>query len=310
MDGSAARIQIHRDGSVNVSYGLIDMGQGAITVVTQMTAEALGINPDRISVLPTDSLNVPDSGPSVASRNVVMTGNAIINAAEKITPILLETAAAALDCSAQDMMLQNDAAINNKTKESISFTDLSEILYKYNKQVDFSGWWHVRPLNYDPEKGLGEAYYTYSYATHIAQVKVDTITGIIILEKVWAAHDIGKAINPAGIEGQVEGGVAQGAGWALTEDFIFSDGKARTTNLSTYLLPTAMDSNFVETIIIEEAEPEGPWGAKGIGEPAIIPTAAAITNAVCNALGYQFNEIPLTPEKVLNAIEQMKVKGF
>jgi CO/xanthine dehydrogenase Mo-binding subunit len=310
MDGSAARIQIHRDGSVNVSYGLIDMGQGAITVVTQMTAEALGINPDRISVLPTDSLNVPDSGPSVASRNVVMTGNAIINAAEKITPILLETAAAALDCSAQDMTLQNDAAINNKTKESISFTDLSEILYKYNKQVDFSGWWHVRPLNYDPEKGLGEAYYTYSYATHIAQVKVDTITGIIVLEKVWAAHDIGKAINPAGIEGQVEGGVAQGAGWALTEDFIFSDGKARTTNLSTYLLPTAMDSNFVETIIIEEAEPEGPWGAKGIGEPAIIPTAAAITNAVCNALGYQFNEIPLTPEKVLNAIEQMKVKGF
>ncbi len=310
MDGSAARIQIHRDGSVNVSYGLIDMGQGAITVVTQMTAEALGINTDRISVLPTDSLNVPDSGPSVASRNVVMTGNAIINAAEKITPILLETAAAALDCSAQDMTLQNDAAINNKTKESISFTDLSEILYKYNKQVDFSGWWHVRPLNYDPEKGLGEAYYTYSYATHIAQVKVDTITGIIVLEKVWAAHDIGKAINPAGIEGQVEGGVAQGAGWALTEDFIFSDGKARTTNLSTYLLPTAMDSNFVETIIIEEAEPEGPWGAKGIGEPAIIPTAAAITNAVCNALGYQFNEIPLTPEKVLNAIEQMKVKGF
>ncbi|MFC1581645.1 xanthine dehydrogenase family protein molybdopterin-binding subunit [Candidatus Neomarinimicrobiota bacterium] len=309
MDGSAARIQIHRDGSVNVSYGLIDMGQGAITVVTQMTAEALGINPDRISVFPTDSLNVPDSGPSVASRNVVMTGNAILNAAQQITPILLETAADALDCNVQDIKLQNDIALNNKTNKSITFSDLSELLYQYNKQMDILGWWHVRPLQYDPKNGLGEAYYTYSYATHIAQVKVDTITGIIHLEKVWAAHDVGKAINPAGIEGQVEGGVAQGAGWALTEDFIFNDGEARTTNLSTYLLPTTLDSTNVETIIIEESDPDGPWGAKGIGEPAIIPTAAAITNAVSNALGYQFNEIPLTPEIVLNAIERNKLKN-
>jgi CO/xanthine dehydrogenase Mo-binding subunit len=306
MDGSAAHIQIHRDGSVNVSYGLVDMGQGAITVVAQMTAEALGINPDRINVLPTDSQNVPDSGPSVASRNVVMTGNAIINAADKINPILKEIAADALECKVQNIILKLDHAVDEKTQNSITFNDLCELLHQNNKAMDVMGWWHVRRLNYDPDKGLGEAYYTYSYATHVAKVRVDTVTGNIELEKVWAAHDVGKAINPAGIEGQVEGGVIQGAGWALTEDLKFDGGKIKTNNLSTYLIPTTMDSCPIETIIIEETDLEGPWGAKGIGEPAIIPAATAIANAASNALGHKFNEIPITPEKVLNVLEEKR----
>ncbi|MFH0883557.1 MAG: molybdopterin cofactor-binding domain-containing protein, partial [bacterium] len=166
------------------------------------------------------------------------------------------------------------------------------------------GWWHVPRLTFDPKHGYGEAYFTYSYSTHIAEVAVDRLTGLVTVEKIWAAHDVGRAINPSGIEGQVEGGTAQGIGWALIEHFQMDGGRVVTSNLSTYLLPSCLDVAEVETIIVEEPDPNGPWGAKGIGEPAIIPTGAAIANAVSHALGVQIHELPITPERVLNALEE------
>jgi CO/xanthine dehydrogenase Mo-binding subunit len=302
MDGAGANIQLNRDGSVNVAYGLIDMGQGAITVVTQMTSEVLGIDPNRINVLPTDTRNVPDSGPSVASRNVVMTGNAIRNAAGKLTPLLKESAANLLECNVEDIIIKNDKVKDINSNVEVDFDELVKYLYTNDIQHQVDGWWHTPKLEYDADIGQGEAYFTYSYATHIAKVRVDKLTGLVKVEKVWAAHDVGKAINPAGIEAQVEGGVAQGIGYALTEEFKVKNGKVLTDNLSTYLLPTALDISDVETIIVEDPEPLGPWGAKGIGEPAIIPTAAAITNAVSNAIGKPINEIPINPEKLLDLI--------
>lgn len=306
MDGAGANIQLNRDGTVSVAYGLIDMGQGAITVVTQMTAAALGIDPQRITVLPTDTRNVPDSGPSVASRNVVMTGNAIRDAANKLLPILKSAAAEMLNCRHDSIKIENDCAVSLDADEKVSFGELIEYFYKTKTTHLFTtpplhqtGWWHTPKLDYNAETGQGEAYFTYSYATHIAEVRVDKFTGLVKVEKVWAAHDVGKAINPAGIEAQVEGGVAQGIGYALTENFKMHDGIVLTDNLSTYLLPTALDISKVETIIVENPEPLGPWGAKGIGEPAIIPTAAAIANAVSNAIGKPVNEIPISPERVL-----------
>jgi CO/xanthine dehydrogenase Mo-binding subunit len=319
MDGAGANIQLNRDGSVSVAYGLIDMGQGAITVVTQMTAEALGIDPSRITVLPTDTRNVPDSGPSVASRNVVMTGNAIRDAADKLLSTLLKAASNLMDCDKDSIIIENDNAVNSKTNEKVSFGDLIDFMYKHTPSptsskpplsrgeslISQDGWWHTPKLDYDAETGQGEAYFTYSYATHIAKVRVDKLTGLVKVEKVWAAHDVGKTINPAGIEAQVEGGVAQGIGYALTENFKINNGKVLTDNLSTYLLPTALDISEVETIIVEDPEPLGPWGAKGIGEPAIIPTAAAIANAVSNAIGKPINEIPISPEKVLEILDNI-----
>ncbi|NOZ03514.1 MAG: molybdopterin-dependent oxidoreductase, partial [FCB group bacterium] len=304
LDGAAARIQVLRDGSVAVAYGLVEMGQGALTVIAQMTAEALGVRPERVVVLPTDSRNVPDSGPSVASRNVVMTGNAIREAAKKLKPILLSAAGELLECSPERITIKNDVVTDQATGNTLQFPELAEHLFLSNRQMEMLGWWHVPELAFDAEKGQGEAYFTYSYAAHIARVKVDTLTGLITVEKIWAAHDIGKAINPAGLEGQVEGGTTQGVGWAVTEHFRIEGGAVKTSNLSTYLLPTTMDVGEVETIIVEDPEPLGPWGAKGIGEPAIIPTAAAVTNAVSQALGVPLNEIPLTPERVLSIINR------
>lgn len=301
MDGTGANIQINRDGKVSVAYGLIDMGQGAITVVTQMTAEALGIDPKRIIVRTTDTRNTPDSGPSVASRNVVMSGNAIQDAASKILPILKNEAANLFNCSVDTISIKDDIATNGTN--TIGFDELIQHLYNNNSSIQADGWWHTPELKYDAKTGQGEAYFTYSYATHIAKVRIDKLTGLVKVEKVWAAHDVGKAVNPSGIEAQVEGGVAQGIGWAITEDFKYSNGKALTDNLSTYLLPTALDVSDVETIIIEDPEPQGPWGAKGIGEPAIIPTAAAIANAVSNAIGKPVDDIPINPEKILQLLK-------
>ncbi|MCF7797299.1 MAG: xanthine dehydrogenase family protein molybdopterin-binding subunit [Lentisphaeria bacterium] len=308
MDGAGVKIQINRDGSIAVAFGLIEMGQGALTVVTQMTAEALGVNAERISILPTDTSQVPDSGPSVASRNIVMTGNAIRNAVEKLKPILSTAAAEAMECAPENVAFQNDQVVNTKSGNALSISALCEYLYVTNRPMDALGWWHVPALTYDAQTGRGEAYFTYSYATHIARVQVDTLTGQVRVQKVWAAHDVGKIINPAGLAGQVQGGVVQGAGWAIYENFGHDNaGRITTPNLSTYLLPTAADSVDVQAFWIEDPEPLGPWGAKGIGEPAIIPTAAAIANAVSRIVGQPMNQIPLTPERVLVAFEDKVV---
>ncbi len=306
MDGAGAKIQISRDGSVSVAYGLAEMGQGANTVITQMTAEALGINPERIIVLDPNTDLVPDSGPGVASRNVLMTGNAIRDAASRIVPVLKLAAAEMLVSKPEQIELIDDVAKDKMSSGEVNFSDLANYLFDNNLQTDMQGWWHVPPLEYDPETGIGEAYFTYSYATHIALVKVDTLTGLVQVEKIWAAHDVGKAINPAGLEGQVEGGVAQGIGWALTEHFQTDNGTVITPNLSTYLITTAADVSSVQTILVEDHEPLGPWGAKGIGEPAVIPTGAAIANAVSQAIGVSMDSLPMTPELVLNAIDQLK----
>jgi CO/xanthine dehydrogenase Mo-binding subunit len=299
MDGSGAKIKLHRDGSITVAFGLVEMGQGALTIVQQMTAAALGVEPSRIIVLPTDTNQVADSGPSVASRNVVMTGNAIRDAASKLLPILKEAAAELLHCDLKEISIENGLVSNVRNDETLIFSELTNYLYLSNRSMDALGWWHVPELEYDPELGTGEAYFTYSYATHIARVKVDTLTGAVKVDKIWASHDVGKAINPAGLEAQIEGGTVQGIGWALTEDFKIEDGKVLTDNLTNYLLPTAMDVGEIESILVEDPEPEGPWGAKGIGEPAIIPTAAAIANAVSDALGKSVTHIPIKPEYIL-----------
>lgn len=303
LDGAGVNIKIRKNGKISVAFGLVEMGQGAETVVAQMTAQALGVTTEIIEILPTSTIHVPDSGPSVASRNVVMTGNAIRNAAEELLPILKKVSAEILNCDQENIEIKNCFAKNLKSERKITFSEIAGYLHLNGMKTQSNGWWHVPELDYDSETGTGEAYFTYSYATQIAKVRVDRLTGIVKVEKIWAAHDIGKAINPAGLQAQVEGGTAQGIGWALTENFKYEHGKAVTQNLSTYLIPTAQNTAKVETILVEDSEPLGPWGAKGIGEPAIIPTAAAIANAVSNATGIEFNEIPMTPENVLEKIE-------
>lgn len=166
-----------------------------------------------------------------------------------------------------------------------------------------TGWYHAPEVIWIPETGLGEAYYVYSYGTQIAEVEVDILTGKVKVLNIFAAHDVGKAINPKQIEQQIEGGVVQGIGYAIYEKFLIDRGKILTDTCATYAIPTALDIPAqIKTIIVESASKDGPFGAKGVGEPPIIPTAAAIANAVSNALGKRITKIPITPDEILKAI--------
>ncbi len=283
MDGAGAYLQIHADGSASCATGLTEFGQGARTVVQQMAAEALGLPPESVTLMPVDTALVPDSGPTVASRNVVMSGNAILDAARKLNERL--------------------APLRQELGE-VSFADLAAEAFRRNLNLAAEGWWHVPDLDFDMKKGRGEAYFAYSFATQSARVAVDRLTGNIRVLRVWAAHDVGRAVNPAGVEAQVEGGVAQGIGWAITEKFAREGGRILARNLSTYHLPTSIEVPEIETIIVEEPHPDGPFGAKSLGEPVIIPTAAAIAAAVSEAVGAQVTEIPIRPEHVLELLEK------
>jgi len=169
--------------------------------------------------------------------------------------------------------------------------------------------WHDNTTeDVDPVSGLGNSFATYSYGSHMAEVEVDTETGQVEVLRIVAACDVGKAINPALVEGQIEGGVAMGVGYGLTEEIHEEGGRVLTRSLGDYMIPTSLDVPPIETHIVEEPVSAGPYGAKGVGEPALIPTAPAILNAIANAIGIRVTELPASPEKLRRLIRE-KEKG-
>ncbi len=308
MDGAGAYLQLHADGSASLAVGLTEIGQGAETVVTQFAAEALGLDPAQVNLVPVDTALVPDSGPTVASRNVVMSGRAILDAAAQIKARLAPLAAELLGCAPADVIFAGGEArapvCGQRHADAISLAELAGQAFRRNLNLAAEGWWHVPPLDFDPQRGHGEAYFAYSFATQVARVAVDRVSGVARVLKVIAAHDVGRAVNPAGVEGQVEGGVAQGMGWALGERVVLAaDGRILSDNLSTYGVPCSLEAPAVETLIVEAPHPEGPLGAKSLGEPAIIPTAAAILAGLRAATGAPVERLPVLPADLLPYLE-------
>jgi CO/xanthine dehydrogenase Mo-binding subunit len=287
LDASGALVQVHQDGSVSVSIGGAEIGQGATTAMALIAAEALGCPFEAVRVLDPDTALVADSGPTVASRTTVMSGNAVIDACRKIEAELAPVRA--------------DLAAGGVPP---AFAAVARAAYARNAKLTASGWYVAPPSTFDYERGLGSAYFVYAFATHIAEVEVDTRTGEVRLVRMTAAHDVGRAINPSGVEGQVQGGVLQGLGYARFEDFKLDAGRVLTASLTTYVVPTAADAPEVDIVLVEEPWSQGPFGAKGVGEPCIIPAAAAILNAVEHALGFTIGSIPLTPEVVWRALRE------
>jgi CO/xanthine dehydrogenase Mo-binding subunit len=296
LDRGAAKVEILRDCSVSVFVGCTDMGQGALTVLAQIAADALGAPLGAVVVNRVDTDVVPDSGPTVASRTTVVSGNAIIDACRKITARLSEAARS---------LLGEDAVYDPATRSAsgagrkLAFNDLVAACFERRIGLAATGWYAVPECRLDEETGQGKAYYEYSFATDIAEVIIDTVTGRIEVTSFAAIHDSGKIVNRLTAVGQVEGGIAQGLGLALYERYKQAGGCLRSTDLSTYLLPTALDvCDDIRVEFIEALSSDGPFGAKGLGEPAIIPVAAAVANAVSNALGIRVTELPVDPELV------------
>jgi len=300
LDASGAHLNVYRDGSVRVSVGGAEMGQGLLTVLTQIAADALGVSTDRIQVGLADTSVVPDSGPSVASRTTLMTGNAIVDASSKLRDIMGAVAADALRVDAGDITFEGDSV--GTERERMTFPELAEECWKRNVRTSADGWYAAPETSFDDD-GQGDAYAVYSYATHVAEVSVDTATGRVTLDRITAAHDVGRVLNPVTLEGQIEGGALQGAALALYEKMVTDGGTILTPDFSTYILPTAMDAPDVVTLTIEDPYSLGPFGAKGIGETPAMPGAAAVANAVAHATGHHVRELPIDPEEIARVFD-------
>ena len=291
---STIRIGLKRDGRVALHQGAVDIGQGSNTIVTQICADALGAPIGRFDLVSGDTAITPDCGKTSASRQTFVTGKAAQMAGEQLRRTILKLASAP-----DNATIHFDDRGITVSKDCETFP-----LSLHNLPLDQHGYVITSEATFDPptspldENGQGNPYAVYGYGAHIAEIEVDTDLGTIRVLKVTAAHDVGRAINPTLIEGQIEGGVAQGLGMALMEEFFPGKGE----NLHDYLIPSAGDIPPVESILIEDPSPAGPFGAKGIGEQAVIPTAPAILNALHDAVGIRLKKIPATPDRVRAAI--------
>lgn len=293
---STIRVGIAADGTVILHQGAVDIGQGSNTVIAQICADALGLPLEKFQLKSADTAITPDAGKTSASRQTFVTGKA----AEKAGRALREKILRFANVSEKAALQLDGSAIVIREGEATRRIDLTTL------DVDAEGFVFRAEETYDPPtlpldaKGQGKPYAVYGYGAQIAELEVDLKLGTVKLLKITAAHDVGKAINPLLAEGQIEGGIAQGIGMALMEEYI----PGRTENLHDYLIPTIGDVPPIETILIEVPDPEGPFGAKGLGEHVLIPTAPAILNAIRHATGVLVTKVPATPTRIRAGIRE------
>lgn len=303
QDISSATIEVCEDGSVIVRSGEVDYGQGSDTIFCQIVAEELGVRYDEIQLITADTFATPNAGPTSASRVTYVTGNAMIKASQAVKARLESVAAEILgekDLVFVDEQIQSEA----HPEKSISFRQLAKECHNRGLQMVETAWHDITTKDVDPETGQGDAYSTYAYASQLAEVEVDTDTGKVEVLRIVAAHDVGKAINPSNVEAQIEGGVTMGLGYTLTEEIKLEAGYLKTQSLGEYMIPTSLDVPDIESHVVEVPVPGGPYGAKGVGEPALIPTAPAILNAICNALDIRITELPANLENLHRLIRE------
>ena len=291
---STIRLGLKPDGRLSLHQGAVDIGQGSNTVVPQIAADALGAPLDRFDFISADTDLTPDCGKTSASRQTFVTGKAAELAGRALRRAILRLANAGEDAA----IFLGDGVVTVAEGEAVRTVDLAGL------PCDERGYVIAVEETFDPPTspldadGQGIPYAVYGFGAHMAEIAVDVALGTVKVVKITAAHDVGRAINPTLVEGQIEGGVAQGLGLALMEEFH----PGRGENLHDYLIPTVGDVPPIESILIEDASPVGPFGAKGIGEQALIPTAPAILNAVFDATGARIRRVPATPDRVRQAI--------
>jgi len=303
---SAAVITVNPDGSAVLLVGSADMGQGSDTVLSQIAAEELGVPFERVAIVSGDTKTTPHCSGTVASRVTYTTGNAVRRAAAKAKKMLFEIAARELSVNSEALSAQDGWIYVKDTPEKrISVGAAAFISYQHNgKPIVATASFNPQNMPLDPETGQGDPFPAYVSATQIAEVEVNLKTGLARVLRIVAAHDIGKAVNPQLVEGQITGGILMGLGQALMEEIILKEGCTANTNFTDYLIPTAIDAPEVDAILIESDEPTGPFGAKGIGEAVNIATAPAILNAIHDATGIRIWELPATPERILLALKK------
>jgi len=307
FESSGAVVKMQKDGSVVLFTGACDIGQGTDTALCQIVAEELGVRLEDVSIVAADTELTPDDIGAFASRTVFVAGKAVQAAARDAREQLFKVVAEKLEANPEDLEIRErrvyvrgSAGRGMDLAEAIRMSCCSPegnpILGRgfYSDSCDLP----------DPRTGIGNQSSAYSFGAQVAEVEVDPQTGIVKVLQVVDAHDCGFAINPQGVEAQLDGAVHMGMGLALFEDLQWDNGQVLNASLSEYKIPTSVDTPRVITILIEPIDPQGPFGAKGIGESTQIPTAPAIANAIYDAIGVQIKNLPITPDKILRALKR------
>jgi aldehyde oxidoreductase len=308
VESAGAIVELTEAGRFQVRVGLSEIGQGSLTAMAQIAAQELDVPYEWVDIDLTDTALSPPTGPTTASRQTYLSGNAVIGACRKLKKKIVQLASEELNQSPEQLQIKNGYVVHEPSGQELDIralktSVLAEDLYT---GPETNPLFVEAPLSTSEEESVHRTYWTYSYATQVAVVEVFENTGKVNVLKFIAAHDVGKAINPKVVEGQIRGGVVMGMGYGLSEEFIVEGGWNKTKTLNDCHIPSIMDLPEIVPLIVEEPDPQGPYGAKGVGEIALLPTPAAITNAIFDAVGVRIVSLPATREKVLEAIRNSK----
>jgi CO/xanthine dehydrogenase Mo-binding subunit len=301
-DWSSAWVGFEMDGSLVVRCGAPDVGGGQASSLCQIAAEVLGVELDRVSVHVSDSALTPLAGTTTASRQLYMSGNAVLKASRELREPIAGVAGTMLGVDAASIRLEGGMA-HAPDGRTRSLADILRECARLGVLRSHLGAYHApagEPVDF--ATGQGKVFPDYTFGAHAVEVEVDTETGAVRVLKHVAAHDVGRAINPQSVAGQIQGGAVQGLGYGLMEEVILEEGINLTTSFAAYLIPGAADVPDVEAIVAESGEGLGPFGARGIGEPPIGPPAAALANAIEDAAGVRVTALPITAERVARAL--------
>ncbi len=306
---ATVKLKLDFDGSVVVLTGAADIGQGSSTVLVQTVAEVLGLDMSRVRIVSGDSDVVPKDNGSYSSRVTFIVGNAAIDAANKLKGLLIAAAARRLDAEPGDIECLGEVYRAGAQDKGLSFEEVVAEALKDSGTITVTGTYSTIPESHGGKKYRGAAIggtMGYSYSAQVVEVTVDEETGEVTVDKVWVAHDCGRALNRLTVEGQVQGSVWMGMGQAMSEEAGYHDGLMVTANMLDYRVPTIQDSPPIEVGIVESNDPHGPFGAKEAGEGSLAAFLPALTNAIADATGLRFNELPVTPDRVFDAIEKRR----
>ncbi len=309
-ESAGAIVKVEEDGSVYLFTGAADTGQGSNTALAQIAAQELGVSYSRIRIKAGDTEITPFDTGSFASRVTFISGNAAKRGAADAKNQILSIVAEEHKLNITDLDILAEKVVNKTTNAILmTFDKALELCYSFNygRQIIGRGSYNPKTTPIDFRTAEGNVSGSYGFEAQIVEVEVDKETGQVTVLKVWDSHDIGKAINPQAVEGQIEGSIMMGIGYTLYEDLKYKNGRVANPNFAGYRLPKSIGTVPVETIMIETNDPEGPFGAKGMGEASLLPTAAAIANAIEDAVGVRIKDLPITPDKVLKALKEKKL---
>ncbi len=306
---ATVKLKLDFDGSIVLLTGAAEIGQGSSTVLVQTVAEVLGLDLARIRIVSGDSDVVPKDNGSYSSRVTFMVGNAAIEAAQNLKRVLVKAAARKLEAQPDDIECLGEVYRAGAQDKGVSFDEAVAEALKDTGTITVTGNYSTIPEWHGGKKYRGAAIggtMGYSYSAQVVEVSVDEDTGVVTVDKVWVAHDCGKALNRLTVEGQVQGSVWMGLGQAMSEEAAYHDGLMVMANMLDYRVPTIRDSPPIEVGIVESNDPHGPFGAKEAGEGSLAAFLPALTNAIADAIGIRFNDLPVTPDRVFEAIEKRR----